>query len=110
MIRGHLREAYRTVVPSSSGPYGPMPPLLLALTVVSGLVDAYSYLQFYRVFLANITGNVVFLGFALGGAQEFLWWTSLLAVIAFIVGAYAAGRLGSSTVRTWHVRSWSRAV
>lgn len=37
---------------------------LLTLTVVSGLVDAVSYLVLSRVFVANMTGNVVFLGFA----------------------------------------------
>lgn len=93
MTAGHLREAYRTVVPAAAAPYGPVPPMLLALTVVSGLVDAFSYLQFYRVFLANITGNVIFLGFAVGGARGFVWWTSSLAIIAFILGAYGAGRL-----------------
>jgi len=35
---------------------------LLALTAVTGLVDAVSYLRLGRVFVANMTGNVVFLG------------------------------------------------
>jgi hypothetical protein len=38
---------------------------LSALTVVTGLVDAVSYLRLGRVFVANMTGNVVFLGFSL---------------------------------------------
>ena len=46
----------------------PLPPLLLGLTVVTGLIDAFSYLALGRVFVANMTGNVVFLGFALAGA------------------------------------------
>jgi Protein of unknown function (DUF1275) len=37
------------------------------LTVVTGLVDAFSYLVLGHVFVANMTGNVVFLGFALAG-------------------------------------------
>ena len=37
---------------------------LLALTAVTGLVDAVSYLRLGRVFVANMTGNVVFLGFS----------------------------------------------
>jgi uncharacterized membrane protein YoaK (UPF0700 family) len=37
---------------------------LLGLTVVTGLVDAVSYLRLGRVFVANMTGNVVFLGFS----------------------------------------------
>jgi Protein of unknown function (DUF1275) len=47
-------------------PHGPLPPLLLLLTVVTGLVDAFSYLQFGHVFVANMTGNVVFLSSAVG--------------------------------------------
>jgi len=38
------------------------------LTVVTGLVDAFSYLVLGHVFVANMAGNVVFLGFALAGA------------------------------------------
>ena len=48
-------------------PYGPLPVLLICLTVVTGLVDAFSYLSLGHVFVANMTGNVVFLGFALAG-------------------------------------------
>jgi hypothetical protein len=40
---------------------GPLPPLLLTLTVVTGVVDAVSILRLGRVFVANMTGNVVFL-------------------------------------------------
>ncbi len=48
--------------------HGPLPVLLVALTVVTGLVDAFSYLSLGHVFVANMTGNVVFLGFGLAGA------------------------------------------
>ena len=41
-----------------------LPALLLALTAVTGFVDAVSYLALGHVFTANMTGNVVFLGFA----------------------------------------------
>jgi hypothetical protein len=51
--------------------HGPLPPLLLALTAVTGLVDAVSILRLGRVFVANMTGNVVFTGFALTGAPGF---------------------------------------
>ena len=49
--------------------HGPLPPLLMLLTVVTGLVDAVSYLALGRVFVANMTGNVVFLGFAVADAE-----------------------------------------
>src|SRR5258708_6806272 len=68
-----------------------------ALTVVTGLVDAVSYLKLGHVFVANMTGNVVFLGFAAAGASEHSVAPSLIAIGAFLVGAIAGGRLGSST-------------
>src|SRR5262245_42605664 len=37
---------------------------LMGMTVVTGLVDAVSFLSLGRVFTANMTGNVVLLGFA----------------------------------------------
>jgi uncharacterized membrane protein YoaK (UPF0700 family) len=76
---------------------GPLPLLLLILTFVTGLVDAISYLKLGHVFVANMTGNVVFLGFALAGAEGFSAPASLAAIAAFLVGALAGGRLGSST-------------
>ena len=71
-------------------------PLLFVLTVVTGLVDAVSYLKLGHVFVANMTGNVVFLGFAVAGAQDFSVSASLAAIVAFLVGALAGGRLSSS--------------
>ena len=50
---------------------GPLLPLLVVLTSVTGLVDAISYLQLGHVFVANMTGNVVFLGFAIAGTPDF---------------------------------------
>jgi uncharacterized membrane protein YoaK (UPF0700 family) len=41
-----------------------LPPVLLGLTAVTGLVDAVSDLALAHVFTANMTGNVVSLGFA----------------------------------------------
>ena len=73
---------------------GPLPLALIGLTVVAGVVDAVSYLGLGHVFVANMTGNVVFLGFAAGGAQDFSVALSLVAIGAFVLGAVAAGRLG----------------
>jgi uncharacterized membrane protein YoaK (UPF0700 family) len=58
-------------------------------------VDAVSYLELGRVFVANMTGNVVFLGFAVAGAADLSIPASLVAVAAFLGGALAGGRLGS---------------
>jgi uncharacterized membrane protein YoaK (UPF0700 family) len=73
---------------------GPLPPLLLLLTVVTGLVDAASYLRLGHVFVANMTGNVVFLGFAIAGAKGLSIRASAFALGAFLVGGLAGGRVG----------------
>jgi uncharacterized membrane protein YoaK (UPF0700 family) len=74
--------------------HGPLPALLVCLTVVTGLVDAFSYLTLGQVFVANMTGNVVFLGFALAGVGATSIAASLLAVLAFALGAMLGGRWG----------------
>ena len=76
--------------------YGPLPLLLLFLTVVTGLVDAVSILRLGRVFVANMTGNVIFTAFALAKAPGFALATSLLALLGFLFGAAAGGRLANS--------------
>jgi uncharacterized membrane protein YoaK (UPF0700 family) len=64
------------------------------LTVVTGLVDAVSYIALGHVFVANMTGNIVFLGFAVAGASGLSVTASLAALAAFLVGALAGGRIG----------------
>ena len=80
--------------------HGPLPALLLILTVVTGTVDAVSILSLGRVFVANMTGNVVFVGFAIAGAPGFSLSASLFALAGFLIGAYgggvAIGRHGSN--------------
>ena len=67
----NLREAWRTIHPPPDDPNGPLAPLLLVFTVVTGLIDALSYLLLGHVFVANMTGNVLFLGIAVGSSGEF---------------------------------------
>lgn len=76
-----------------SGPDRPLLWALGALTLVSGVVDAVSYLGLGHVFTANMTGNVVLLGFAAAGAPGFSVAASLASLGAFLVGAICAGRL-----------------
>jgi uncharacterized membrane protein YoaK (UPF0700 family) len=73
--------------------FGPLPGLLLILTAVTGVVDAVSILALGRVFVANMTGNVVFAGFALAGAPGFSLSASLFALAGFLAGAAAGGTL-----------------
>src|SRR5450631_4779025 len=89
-----VNDAWHMLVPPVGDPHGPLAPFLLCLTVVTGLVDAFSYLVLGHVFVANMTGNVVFLGFALVGAPGFSISASGVALGAFGIGALAGGRLG----------------
>jgi uncharacterized membrane protein YoaK (UPF0700 family) len=73
-----------------------LPPLFLILTFVTGVVDALSYLRLGHVFVANMTGNVVFLGFGLAGAGGISVWASLLALVAFLLGGVIGGRIAGA--------------
>lgn len=72
--------------------HGPLPILLTGLTVVSGLVDAFSYLVLGRLFVANMTGNVVFLGFSVASIGDISWPAVLWSLTAFSIGAACGGR------------------
>ncbi|MBO0720179.1 MAG: DUF1275 domain-containing protein [Blastocatellia bacterium] len=82
-----------------------LPATLLALTYVTGLVDAVSFLGLGRTFTANMTGNVVILGFAVAGTPGLSIARSLTSLIAFIAGAAIGGRvaafIGGGTKRRW---------
>src|SRR5580765_8189054 len=93
--RQFVEEVREVVVPRRAGRHGPLPPLLLGLTLVTGLVDAFSYLVLGHVFVANMTGNVVFLGFALAGATGFSIPASLVALGSFVLGALIGGNVSS---------------
>ncbi|GAA4528658.1 YoaK family protein [Amycolatopsis samaneae] len=67
--------------------------LLVTLTVVSGVVDAVSFLGLGNVFVANMTGNLVFFGFAAAGQVGHSILPSLTAIAAFLAGAFAGGGL-----------------
>jgi uncharacterized membrane protein YoaK (UPF0700 family) len=68
---------------------------LLVLTAVTGLVDAVSYLRLGHVFVANMTGNVVFLGFTLDDRSGLSAVASAVAISGFLVGALSGGRLAT---------------
>jgi uncharacterized membrane protein YoaK (UPF0700 family) len=90
-----LSDRARRWWPWSGSGHGPLPVLLVALTVVTGLVDAVSYVALGHVFVANMTGNVVFLGFAVAGAAGLSVTASLTSLAAFAAGALAGGRIGA---------------
>jgi len=90
-----LREAASTLRPPAGDRHGPLAPMLVGLTFLTGVVDAVSYLMLGHVFVANMTGNVVFLGFALAGASGLSAPASLAALGSFLLGAMLGGRLGA---------------
>jgi uncharacterized membrane protein YoaK (UPF0700 family) len=73
----------------------PLARTLLTLTFTTGLIDAVSYLGLGHVFTANMTGNVVLLGFGIAGAGGLPVVAPLVSLAAFLVGAAAGGGLGS---------------
>jgi uncharacterized membrane protein YoaK (UPF0700 family) len=87
----HRRSVWQRL--NADPAHGPLPTLLVGLTALTGIVDAVSILALGRVFVANMTGNVVFAGFALAGAAGFALTASLAALAGFIAGAGAGGRL-----------------
>lgn len=73
--------------------------VLLVLTTLSGLVDAVCYLGLGRVFTANMTGNVVVLGFAAAGAPGFSVPASATSLGVFLLGAVVGGRMSRRVSR-----------
>jgi uncharacterized membrane protein YoaK (UPF0700 family) len=66
---------------------------LLGMTIVTGLVDAVSFLSLGRVFTANMTGNVVILAFATARVSGLSIARSSTALLSFLVGALLGGRI-----------------
>jgi len=71
----------------------PLSVALIVLTFSTGIVDAVSYLGLGRVFTANMTGNVVLLGFGIAGAGGLPVVSPIVSLAAFIVGSGIGGAL-----------------
>jgi uncharacterized membrane protein YoaK (UPF0700 family) len=71
----------------------PLTRALLVLTFTTGLVDAVSYLALGRVFTANMTGNVVLLGFGIAGSAGLPVVGPVVSLAAFVLGAVVGGIL-----------------
>lgn len=63
----------------------------VALTFVTGIVDAVGFLALDRVFTGNMTGNIVILGMGVAGADDLPVLGPAIALTAFTAAAYAAG-------------------
>jgi uncharacterized membrane protein YoaK (UPF0700 family) len=84
-----------------------LPYILLAMTSVTGLIDAVSYLSLGHVFAANMTGNIVLLGFASMGEPEVSVARSLAALLGFLAGAAIGGRMMADTNTITQLRAGS---
>jgi len=78
--------------------------LMMALTLVTGVVDAVGYLGLDHIFTGNMTGNVVILAMALAGAANLPTLGPLVALGAFLLGAAVAGSTLQSSPKGWNRR------
>ena len=88
-----LRDGLRRAVIDERD--GPLPAMLVALTVLAGVVDAASILRLGGVFVATITGNIVFVGLGIAGSRDFAIGTCLFAIGGFVAGAL----VGAAVIR-----------
>jgi uncharacterized membrane protein YoaK (UPF0700 family) len=91
--------AQASSTPVSGSLRASLPRALVILTAATGVIDAVSYLGLGRVFSANMTGNVVLLGFGVAGTGGLPVVSPLIAAIAFLAGAGAGGLLASRATR-----------
>jgi uncharacterized membrane protein YoaK (UPF0700 family) len=82
--------------------------VLVVLSFVTGMVDAVTYLAFGHVFAANMTGNVIVLGFALVGAGDISATASVVSLALFLAGAALSARFARRLQPTRH--RWLRTM
>jgi uncharacterized membrane protein YoaK (UPF0700 family) len=76
---------------------------LLLLTFATGLVDAISVLELGHIFVANMTGNIIFLGFWFVRSGIDLT-AAIVAFASFLTGTVIGGRLARHLGA--HSRRW----
>jgi uncharacterized membrane protein YoaK (UPF0700 family) len=83
---------------------------LLLLTFATGLVDAIGVLVLGHIFVANMTGNIIFLGFWFVPGTGIDLTAAIVAFVGFITGTVIGGRLArhlGSRSRRWLTTSLS---
>ena len=79
--------------------------MLVMLSMAAGCVDAVGFLGLGQIFVANMTGNTVLLGLALGQAKGQAALRAVVALVGFVAGVGAgAAILG----RDQEGSGWSR--
>lgn len=81
---------------------------LLLLTFATGLADALSILVLGHVFVANMTGNVIFLGFWLAPRTSIDLTAVVVALPTFVCTTVISGRLARRFGR--RTRSWITTI
>jgi uncharacterized membrane protein YoaK (UPF0700 family) len=89
----------------------PLTRALLVLTFTTGLVDGVSYLGLGHVFAANMTGNIVLLGFGLVGGYDLPVLAPIVSLLAFLVGSGYGGLLAKRRSAQHYIHaSWALAI
>src|SRR4051812_15567878 len=83
------------------------PALVVAVLLagITGFVDAVAFERFLGVFVANQSGNAVFLGMAIGGSSVSTVWRPATAMVGFAVGI-VVGELVRRRVRGPRLGAW----
>ncbi|MGN7781998.1 YoaK family protein [Mycolicibacterium sp. 22603] len=76
----------------------------IALTYVTGIVDAVGFLALDRVFTGNMTGNIVILGMGVAGADDLPVLGPAIALAAFTAAAFLAGLVLRARPKGWQHR------
>jgi uncharacterized membrane protein YoaK (UPF0700 family) len=92
---------------STSSLEHPLTRALLVLTFTTGVIDAASFLGLGSTFTANMTGNVVFLGFGIAGSGGLPVVAPIVSLASFLAGSAFGGRMAVGAERTLHL---SRAM
>lgn len=75
--------------------------MLVLLACVAGSVDVMSYYRLGHVFTANMTGNTILLGIAIGQGKMASSLHSLAALGGFFTGALAGAAIIENTKKSW---------
>ena len=82
--------------------------LLLLLAFTSGAIDAVGLVALGGVFTSVMTGNMIFLGAGMATGDEEGALRALVAILAFMTGAFVGARIAGSSRQ--HDDPWPRAV
>src|SRR5215217_7921372 len=83
---------------------------LLLLTFSTGIVDAISVLVLGHVFVANMTGNVIFLGFWFAPHSGVDMTAAVVAFVSFLAGTVLGGRFARHLDHEVAARGWLTAA